>query len=83
MNHLNLFLTISMFHLSILTEKLDTNFHSNVILERAKSLKEKVLVYLSVMGTGIVEILKNARSGIREWQDIRTKEPYRQLQLKL
>ena len=72
-----------MFHLTILTEKLDTNFHSNIILERAKSLKKKMLVYLNAMGTGIKEILKNARSGIRKWQEVRTQEPYKQLQLKL
>ncbi len=83
MNYLNLFLTISMFHLTILTEKLETNFHSNVILERAKSLREKVLVYLSVMGSGIREILKNARTGIRKWQSIETRKKYKQLELKL
>lgn len=58
MNNLNLFLTMSMFYLTTLIEKLDTNFYSNLILERAKSLKGKALVYLSIMGTGIVEILK-------------------------
>ena len=83
MNNLNLILSISMLYLTILTEKLDTNFHSNIILERAKSLKEKALVYLSVMGTGIVEILKNARTGIREWQHIEKRNKYQQLELKL
>ncbi len=83
MNNLNLLLTISMLHLSILAEKLDTNFYSNIILERAKSLKEKILVYLSVMGTGIAEILKNARTGIRKWQDIQTRRKYKQLELRL
>lgn len=83
MNNLNLFLTVSMLHLTILTEKLDRNFHSNIILERAKCLKEKVLVYLSIMGTGIVEILKNARSGIKQWQHIEKREKYKQLELKL
>lgn len=82
-NNLNTFLTISMFHLAILTEKLDTNFHSNVILERAQSLKNKFLVYLSTMATGIFEILKYARTGIREWQNIEIREKYKQLQLKL
>lgn len=79
MNNLNLFLTISMLHLSILIEKMDTNFHSNIILERAKTLKGKTLVYLSVMATGITEILKNARSGIREWQNIETRDKYKQM----
>lgn len=83
MNNLNTFLTIAMFHLSILIEKLDTNFHSNVILERAQSLKGKILVYLSTMATGIFEILKYARNGIRQWQNIEVREKYRQLKLKL
>lgn len=83
MNNLNTFLTIAMFHLAILTEKLDTNFHSNVILERAQSLKEKILVYLSIMATGMFEILKYARNGIRQWQNIEVREKYRQLELKL
>lgn len=83
MSNLNLFLTISMTYLSILTEKLDTNFYSNIILERAKAIKEKALVYLSTMGTGIVEILKNAKVGIREWQEIREQKRYKQLSLKL
>ncbi len=83
MNNLNLFLTISMLHLSILTEKIDTNFYSNIILERAKLLKEKILVYLSAIGTGIIEILKNARTGIREWQNIEKRTKYKQLEFKL
>lgn len=77
-----MFLTISMLHLTILTEKLDSNFHSN-ILERAKSLKEKILVYLSIMERGIAEILKNARIGNRQWQDIEIRTKYKQLELKL
>lgn len=80
MNNLNLFLTISMFHLAILIETLDTNFHSNIILERAQSLKENILVYLSTMATGIFEILKYARTGIKSWQDIEVREKYHQMQ---
>lgn len=30
-----------------------------------------------------VEILKNARSGIRQWQDIEVRKKYKQLELKL
>lgn len=37
MNNLNLMLTMALTHISILVEKLDKNFHSNVIIERAKS----------------------------------------------
>lgn len=83
MNNLNLMLTMAMTHISILVEKIDKNFHSNVILERAKSLKEKVIIYLGMMGTGIKEILRYARSGIKEWQHIEEREKYKQLKLQL
>jgi hypothetical protein len=81
MNNLNLFLTISMFYLTTIIEKMNTNFLSNVILERAQLLREKLLVYLSAVSTGIVEILKYARTGIKEWQNIEQREKYRQLSL--
>lgn len=83
MNNLNRLLTYSMFYLSIITEKLDTNFHSNIILERSKSLKEKFIVYLSIISRGIKEILKFARTGIKEWQEIEERPKYKQLVLKL
>ena len=67
MNNLNLFLTMAMTHIAILVEKKDKNFHSNIILERANSIKKEYLVYLSTMATGIVGILKYARTGIRDW----------------
>ncbi len=83
MNNLNMMLTMAMTHISILVEKLDKNFHSNVILERAKSLKEKAIIYLGMMGTGIKEILRYARCGIKEWQHIEEREKYKQLELRL
>lgn len=83
MNNLNMFLTIAITNVSILVEKLDKNFHSNLILERAKSLQEKAIVYLGMMSTGIKEILRYARTGIKEWQHIEVRTKYRQLQLKL
>ena len=83
MNNMNLFLTIAMTHLSIQVEKLDKNFHSNLILERAKSLKEKAIIYLGMMGTGIKEILRYAHEGIKKWQHIEERSAYKQLELKL
>ena len=50
MNNLNLMLTLAMSHLSINVEKLDKSFHSNVIIERAQSLKEEAIIYLGMMG---------------------------------
>lgn len=83
MNNLNLFITISLLHIAILIEKKDKNFHSNIILERAKSLKEKALVYIGMMSKGIYEILKNAHEGIKKWQKVEKRDRYKQLELKL
>lgn len=83
MNNLNKLLTYCMFYLTTIIEKLDTSFYSNIVLERAKSLKEKFIVYLSIISRGIKEILKYARTGIKEWQNIETREKVKQLQLNL
>ena len=78
-----MFLTAVMLKLTILIEKLDTNFLSNLILERANALKKKCIVWFSQMSQGICEILKYAHTGIREWNKIETREKYKQLSLKL
>lgn len=83
MNNLNKLLTYSMFYLTTIIEKLDTNFYSNIVLEKAKSLKEKFIVYLSIISRGVEEILKFARTGIKEWQNIETRKKVKQLQLNL
>lgn len=83
MNNMNMFLTIAMAHLSIQVEKIEKNFHSNLILERAKTLKEKAIIYLGMMGRGIKEILRYARTGIKEWQHIEERGKYKQLELRL
>lgn len=83
MNNLNKLLTYSMFYLATIIEKLDTSFYSNIVLERAKSLKEKFIVYLSIISRGIKEVLKYARTGIKEWQNIKTREKFKQLKLNL
>lgn len=83
MNNLNMFLTQAMFYMTTVIEKIDKNFLSNIILERACLLKEDLLVYLSAISTGIVEILKYARTGIKEWQNIEHREKYKQLSLRI
>ena len=82
MNNLNLMLTLAMSHLSINVEKLDKSFHSNVIIERAQSLKEEAIIYLGMMGKGIKEILRYAHEGIKKWQEIEHRDN-RQLRLNL
>lgn len=83
MNNLNKLLTYSMFYLTTIIEKLDTNFYSNIVLEREKLLKEMFIVYLSIISRGVEEILKFARTGIKEWQNIETRKKVKQLQLNL
>ena len=83
MNNLNMFLTITLTFVSILVEKIDKNFFSNLILERACSLKDKAIIYMGMMVSGIKEILRYARTGIKEWQHIESRSEYKQLQLKI
>ena len=83
MNNYNFFLTLVMTNLTILIEKIEENFLSNLILEHSKSLKEKALVYFGMMSKGLYEILKNAKEGIRIWQKIETREKMRQLRFSI
>ena len=81
MNNLNLLLTIHMGHIGMLVESIDRKLLVIKIIERSKSLRNKVVVWLNQMARGIKEILKLAHSGIKEWQQIEVREKYRQLQL--
>lgn len=83
MNVLNLLLTIHLGHIGKLVEKLDKKLLTIKIIERSKSLRNKILVWLSQMSRGISEILKYAKAGIKEWQKIETRSKYKQLELKL
>lgn len=38
---------------------------------------------MEIMVSGIKEILRYARTGIREWKNIETRERYKQLELKI
>ena len=80
---LNMFLTIVMLYSNEHIEKLETNFLSNIILERALQLKEKCIVYFGQIAQGIYEILKFAKVGIKNLQNITHNEKYKQLELKL
>lgn len=83
MNNLNLMLMIHMGHLGMLIEDMNKKLLTIKILERSKSLKRKVFVWFSQISKGISEILRYARTGIKEYQKIEKREKYRQLQLKL
>ena len=83
MNNLNMFLTIHLGHKAIIGDKINKNLLAIKIIYASKSLKKKVIVWLSPIARGIKKILEYAHKGIKEWQDIRIKVHEQQLQLKL
>lgn len=80
-NNLNMFLNMVMLYSNEHIEKLDRNFLSNILLERSLQIKEKCLVYLGQIRDGIYEILKFSKNGIKNFQNIKHKEKYKQLEL--
>ena len=83
MNNLNMMLTIHLGHIAILADKMDKNLLTIKIIYASESLKDKAIVWLSQIARGIKNILKYAHKGIKEWQNIETRDKYRQLNLKL
>ena len=82
-NNLNLLLTIHLGHINKLAEKINKNLLSIKIIEESKSLRGKVVVWMSQFARGIKNILTNARTGIKEFKKIKTREKYVQLELRL
>lgn len=82
-NNLNLLLTIHIGHMNILAEQMDKKLLSIKIIEASKSLKNKVIVWMSQFSRGIKKILAYAHTGIKEWEHIETRSKYKQLSLKL
>ena len=83
MNNFNMFLTLLMFYMATIIEKLDTNYFCNIIVERAMALKEDLIIMFGIISKGIYNILKYARNGISEWKHIKHKEKDKQLSFKL
>ncbi len=82
-NNLNLILTCVMLHLGILIEKMNVKLLVIKIIEASKSLKNKALVWYGQISSGIANILKYAKTGIKEWFEIEIRSKYKQLKLKL
>ena len=70
MNNLNLMLMIQIGHLGMLIEDMNKKLLTMKIIERSKSLREKVNVWLNQIAKGVSEILKYAHTGIKEYQKI-------------
>lgn len=83
MNNLNMMLTIHLGHVAILADKMDKNLLTIKIIYASKSLKGKAIVWMSQIARGIKAILAYAHTGIKEWQNIKIKEKYKQLSLRL
>lgn len=83
MNNLNTILTIYLGYIGMLSEKIDRKLMTIKIIEASKSLRRKIIIWLSQMARGIKEILKYCHTGIKEWQKIEVREKYKQLKLKL
>ena len=82
-NNLNLFLTIHLNHINKLAEEINTKLLSIKIIEASKSIRNKVIVWMSQFARGIKKILSYAHTGIKEWQQIEIRDKYKQLELKL
>ena len=83
MNNLNMMLTIHLGYMAMLSDKIDKKLLVIKIIEASKSLRGKIIVWLSQMARGIKEILKYCHTGIKEWQEIEHQEKIKQLQLVL
>ena len=83
MNNLNMMLTIYLGYMAMLSDKIDKKLLVIKIIEASKSLRGRIIVWMSQMARGIKEILKYCHTGIKEWQNIEHKEKIKQLQLVL
>lgn len=83
MNNLNMMLTVHLGHIAILADNINKKLLTLKIIYASKSLKDKVIVWLSQIARGIKEILKYAHNGIKEWQEIEVRNKCKQLSLKL
>jgi hypothetical protein len=70
-NNLNSMLSYTLGIIAILAEKLNKNILTSKILHRANSLRNDVLLWSYQISRGIYKILSQAKTGIREWQNIR------------
>ena len=81
-NNLNMMLTYAIGLIGLLSEKVNKREFVKKIIQESKSLKDNVCLWFYQIARGIYNILKMAKTGIKEWQEIRkTKEYTGQLSL--
>lgn len=81
MNNLNLLLTFYLGFIGKQIEEMNKKLLSIKIIERSKSLRKKVVVWISQFARGIGEILSFAHNGIKEYKKIEQRHCYKQLTL--
>ena len=75
-NNLNKMLSYTIGLIGILSEKIGKREFIQRIIKESNSLKEKVYLWFYQICRGIYNILKMAKTGIKEWQEIRKKAEY-------
>lgn len=75
-NNLNRMLTYTIGLIALLSEKVGKKDFVNIIIKESKSLKENVYLWFYQIARGIYNILKMARTGIREWENIRKQKTF-------
>ena len=75
-NNLNKMLTYVIGLIGLLSEKINKRKFVNTIIKESNSLREKVYLWFYQLARGIYKILKMAKTGIREWQEIRKTKQY-------
>ena len=75
-NNLNKMLTYTIGLIALLSEKINKREFINRIIKESKSLRDKVYMWFYQLARGIYNILKMAKTGIREWQNIRKAKQY-------
>lgn len=75
-NNLNKMLTYTIGLIAILSEKIGKREFVNRIIKESNSLRKDVVLWYYQLARGINKILSYARTGIKEWKDIRKTKPY-------
>ena len=75
-NNLNKMLSYVIGLIGLLSEKIGKREFVNKIIKESKSLRESVYLWFYQLARGIYNILKMARIGIRDWQEIRKQKIY-------
>ena len=75
-------MTYAIGFIALMCEKLEKNMFAQEIIKESHSLKDKVYLWFYQIARGMYNILKKAKVGIKEWQNIQKSPPnYCQLSL--